>query len=98
MIKRPALYGLNRNKRRQLDHLSVGQKRQAMSDLRHDLALLTIRRSDPILDANLIRWDDYIDGGRVDGIANALREMMAFVDQCHAEYKAADLEDSQCSK
>ena len=96
MIKRPALYGLNRKKRRKLDNLSEGEKRQAMRDLRHDLALLTIRRSDPILDKNLIRWDEYIDGKRSAGISAALREMMDFVDAAHADYKAADLEDSQC--
>lgn len=98
MIKRPALYGLNRKIRRQLDHLSVGQKRQAMDDLLYSLALLAIKRKDPILDANLTRWNDYIYGGRVDGISKELRKMMDFHDQCYADYKDADLEDAQCSK
>lgn len=96
MIQKPKLYGLNRKKRRKLDHLSVGEKRQAMRDLRYDIAILAIKKSDPILDANLIRWDDYIDHGRTDGISDALQAMLRFVDQCHEDYKAADFEDAHC--
>lgn len=87
--------GLSRKKRREIKSLSVGQKRMLMADLRLDLAKLTIKRNDSILDANLVKWNSYISGKRTEGISKELQKMIEFVDKCHEEYRLADIEDIQ---
>lgn len=83
---------LNRRKRRELNHLSVGAKRLLMAELRLELAKITLKRKDPILDSNLIRWNAYISGRRTEGIGRELVKMIEFVNAVHEEYKEYDLE------
>lgn len=84
---------LNRKKRRELNHLSVGAKRLLMAELRLELAKITLKRNDPVLDSNLMRWNAYISGRRTDGISVELVKMIEFVNAVYEEYKEYDLEE-----
>jgi hypothetical protein len=96
MMQKPAIYGMNRKRKRMVEHMSAPQKRLAIIDLVVDLKVLAAKKQDAILNKNIDRWDDWIFRRRTDKIDATFREVLAYHGAVHKEYEDAHLEDT-CS-
>ena len=93
MIRTATPTTLNRRERRNSTHATSGEKRAIMRRLREQIAEIAIRKADHAMALHCRDWDEWIDGGRSQGLHGAYCSMVRYLVDCENEHNEAELED-----
>ena len=84
---------ITRKRRRLVQHMGPYHKQLFMRDLCMQLAKIAIEKDDPAIDEKISTFEPWAFRGKVDGIKNAMADLLLYYDGVIRDYYHADIED-----